>query len=163
MNAEHDTSTIAPRGAYRPAAGGHVIISFAREWHADEALRALVELGFAREIVHQVNDPALIATIAQDLTTHGLRNESWLVRAQLDFAERGHHWLVVRAHNDGRAFQISDCVTSCGATSVQYYGNLVVEELLDRPAWPPTGNTLRAQAQTAEDAGFDGDPSAAEF
>lgn len=163
MNAEHDTSTTAPHGAYQPVTGGHVIISFAREWHADEALRALVELGFAREIVHQGSDPALIASIAQDLTTHSLRNESWLAHAQLDFAGRGRHWLVLRTGSDGRAFQIADCVTSCGATSVQYYGNLVVDELLNRPAWPPTADSLRAQRRMAERVGLGGDPQAAEF
>ena len=130
MNVAKDTSTGTPQGAVNSAAGGHAIVSFAREWQADEALRALVELGFGREIVHQGNDPAVIATIAQDLTSHGLRNATWVERAQLEFAERGRYWLVLRTRSDGRAFQIADCVTSCGATSVQYYGNMIVEELL---------------------------------
>ena len=163
MNAAQDTSTKAPEGATNSVAGGHAIVSFAREWQADEALRALVELGFGREIVHQGNDPAVVATIAQDLTSHGLCNASWLERAQLDFAERGRCWLVLRTGSDGRAFQIADCVTSCGATSVQYYGNLIVEELLpERPA-PKPRKSLHPQAQRAESTASVSDASVNEF
>lgn len=149
MTIAEDTSTSVLPDSTKAASGGHAIVSFARGWQADEAIRALVELGFGREIVHQSDDPSVIAAIAEDLTCQGLSNESWLARAQLDFAERGRHWLVLRTHSDGRAFQIAECVTSCGATSVQYYGNLVVEELLTKPAPRDLADRLPSQVPRA--------------
>lgn len=158
MKARKESSIAEAHRVFKPVAMGYVIVSFAREWQLDEGLRALVELGFGREIMHRGDDPLVVATIAQDLTSVGLRNESWLTDAERDFAQRGTCWLVIRAQSDGRAFQIADCLTSCGATSVQYYGNLVVEELLDKAGGPatgkvaPTGVQARGRAEPANDA-----------
>ncbi|MEO8122555.1 MAG: hypothetical protein ABI633_00735 [Burkholderiales bacterium] len=162
MNAKQDSSTIAARGDFKPVALGHVIVSFARQWQLDEGLLALVELGFGREVMHRTDDPAMIATIAQDLTSLSLRNETWLTQAQRDFARRGHCWLVLRTQSDGRAFQMADCVISCGATSVQYYGNMIVEELLDKPSIAPPRQALRAQLKREKHGESANDPSATE-
>ncbi len=160
MTIAEDTSTSVLPGSTKAAFGGHAIVSFARAWQADEAMRALVELGFGREIVHQGDDPSVIAAIAEDFTSHGLSNASWLARAQLEFAERGRHWLVLRTHSDGRAFQIAECVTSCGATSVQYYGNLVVEELLTKPSPRAEADRPHSQVPRADGAASVSDASA---
>lgn len=112
----------------------HVVISFANRERALRAMKALVKLSFSAHDVRYYSDRDMLERIDLELAAAGpqtnIGQELTLVRAQRKLAELGFHWLVVRARNDGRAYQIADCVREFGAERAQYYGRCMIEELI---------------------------------
>jgi hypothetical protein len=112
----------------------HVVISFPSRAHAVRAMDALDEVTFSIHDVRYYSDLDMLERIDQELAVVGAQTnigeELELVRAQRKLAELGFHWLVVRARNDGRAYQIADRVREFGAERAQYYGRCMIEELI---------------------------------
>jgi hypothetical protein len=114
---------------------GHVVLSFPTAMQAARAARALAGIGLngddvrrlsARQMQEQLDDAL---ERAGPLAWHG---EEFVVAHDHRLrAGRGCHWLVVRASNDGRAWQVTDCVRLLGAATSRYYSHRVVQELLD--------------------------------
>ncbi len=120
-------------GVFKPV--GHVVVSFPNQEQAVKGVRALAEIGLVREDVHYLSDRQMVEQIDRDLADvsalASIGQEVNLARAQRDLAERGYHWLVVRARNDGRAAQIADCLKPIGAERAQHYGRFIIEELIE--------------------------------
>ncbi len=114
---------------------GHVVIRFPSGDMAHAAVRALASIAFDKEVVQHLSGDEILGYLDQDATaadtpstTH---HEISQARGQRGLAAHDYHWLVVRARNDGRAFQIADCVRPCGAERAQYFGASRVQELIN--------------------------------
>lgn len=120
-------------GVFKPI--GHVVISFPDAASADAAAGALERLGVRGvDDVHRYTDRQMLAQIDRDLQRASplasIGQEVNLIKAHRERAERGYHWLVVRA--DGElARRVAECARSHGAERAQHYGHLVIEELID--------------------------------
>lgn len=130
MNIQEPTSF----GVYKPV--GHLVISFPDQQSADAAYQALGELGLATgELIHRYTDRQMLQQIEQDLqrasALASVGQEMNLVKAHRDLAQRGHHWLVVRVHDDEQASVIVSCVRPFHAQTAQHYGRFVIEELIE--------------------------------
>ena len=120
-------------GAFKPV--GHVIVSFPTQSDMQGALSALLTSGFAndevivyspdqmkRQAETDIEHAGMLASIGQDLN---------LMKANLDLAERGHSFLVVRATTDEHAQQVADIARRFNATRAQKYGSFLIEELIE--------------------------------
>ncbi|MFA7503514.1 MAG: hypothetical protein WCZ28_02320 [Burkholderiaceae bacterium] len=132
-------------GVFKPV--GHVVVSFPPDVPLDRVVSDLRPLGVdmtrysAREMCEQIDRDleraGFLANIGQELN---------LVKAHRALAEEGYNWLVVRAGDNAQAQDIASIVDRHGAERAQYYGRLIVEELLQhggsskqRPESPHAG------------------------
>lgn len=126
-------------GVFKPV--GHVVVSFPGAAQADAAVQALQALGIGGADVRRYTDDEMLRQIDRDLDRASplaaIGQEINLVRAQRVLAERGYHFLVVRAADDGQAARIADAARDAGAERAQHYGRFVVEELIERPGSLP--------------------------
>lgn len=133
-NAEHHSF-----GVFKPV--GHVVISFPNGESAQRAISALSAIGIDGDEVRHLDDQEMRRRLEKEIAAASplakVGQELNLAQAQLELAERGYHWLVVRAKSDGRAFQIADCVKPCQAERAQYYGHFVIEELIEHATDTP--------------------------
>ncbi|EWS56052.1 hypothetical protein [Methylibium sp. T29] len=53
------------------------------------------------------------------------------MKAHRALAERGYHWLVVRAPSDDQARRVASVARRFNAERAQKYGRLIVEELIE--------------------------------
>jgi hypothetical protein len=122
-------------GVFKPV--GHVVISLPDAQRADDASRAIAALGLAPEAVHRFTDREMLARIDEDLrhasAAAAIGQELNLVKAHRALAERGYHWLVVRAADGAQARRIAEAAQRCGAERAQHYGRFIIEELIERP------------------------------
>jgi len=92
----------------------------------------------------------MCAQIDRDLERAGflanIGQELNLVKAHRALAEEGYNWLVVRARDHGQASDVAAICDRAGAERAQYYGHLIVEELIQhggsrkqRPESPHAG------------------------
>jgi hypothetical protein len=146
-------------GVFKPV--GHVVISFPHAEQAAAASQALAGMGLGADAVRPYTDQQMIAQIDRDLAQASplasIGQEMNLVRAHRELAERGYHWLVVRAHDDEQAAQIAQLAQDHGAERAQHYGRFIIEELIDRPGdLPQVGESpdrgLDAQTPSGEEA-----------
>jgi len=113
---------------------GHVIVSFPPQAELRGALAALVDAGFsnddvivfsAEQMTRQarldIANAGMLASIGQDLN---------LMKADLERAERGCSFLVVRAGDDDKAAVVAGIARRFNASRAQKYGLLLIEELL---------------------------------
>ena len=116
---------------------GHVVISFPSEQDLLAAREALGGIGVsdtamttytADEMVHQaegdIDRATSVANIGQELN---------LVKAHLELARLGYHFLVVRARDSDAAARVAEAVRPHNAERAQLYGAFVIEELIDHP------------------------------
>lgn len=155
MDREDNTSF----GVFKPV--GHVVISLPDAQCADEAAQAIAGQGIAGDAVHRFSDREMVARIEHDMKhaspIAAIGQELNLVRAHRELADRGYHFLVVRAENDEQAAQIAAAAERCGAERAQHYGHFIIEELIERPGnLPQVGESpdrgLDAQTPTGEEA-----------
>lgn len=132
-------------GLVNPA--GHVVLSFPTALQAARAARALAGIGLDGRSVQRLSDRQMCERLDDELgrvpALAALCAEIAFARDHRRRAERGCHWLVVRASNDGRACQVADCVRTIGAATARYYSHVVVQELFDALAAPSDADAGR--------------------
>ena len=74
-----------------------------------------------------------------------------LLRSHGELAERGYHFLVVKAKDDAQAREIAEISRRNRAERAQYYGHFIIEELLE-----PEGG--RPQVAESPHRGLDAHP-----
>jgi hypothetical protein len=120
-------------GVFKPV--GHVVISFPEAKDMQGAADALAKAGFGSGEVVRYTAQEMLAQIDKDLENASLLasigQEMNLVKAHRALAEKGFHWLVVKASEDERARQAADIVRPFRAERAQKYGRLVIEELIE--------------------------------
>ena len=129
MQQDHPTSF----GVFKPV--GHVVISFPTAEQAGAAHQALQHLGVAADAIRPYTDSQMLNQIDEDLARASplaaVGQELNLVKAHRVLAERGYHWLVVRASDDQEAVRVADCARPFGAEHAQQYGNFIIVELIE--------------------------------
>jgi hypothetical protein len=121
-------------GVFKPV--GHVVISFPTQDCADQAADALAGAGIeGDDTIRRYTDREMLAQIDRDLQQASplaaIGQELNLVMAHRELAERGYHWLVVRADDDEQAVEIADAARPFGAERAQHYGHFLIEELIE--------------------------------
>jgi hypothetical protein len=122
-------------GVFKPV--GHVVVSFASRQDLADATQALRGIGLddaalttytpeemQRQARADVQRAAGLATIGQELN---------LVKAHLVLAEHGYHFLVVQVGDDKRARRVADTAKAFHAERAQWYGRMIIEELIEHP------------------------------
>jgi DICT domain-containing protein len=138
-------------GVFKPR--GHVVVVFATDANAHDAISALLNSGFAshdlrfytpEQMKQQADDDiahaGFLATVGQELN---------LVKAHRDLAEKGCSFLVVRAEGDEATRQVARVARRFNAERAQKYGRFIVEELI------PVGDTPKQQVYETPSAGLD--------
>jgi hypothetical protein len=123
-------------GVFKPE--GHTVISFPSAEQADDAVKALSDLGLeGDEAVRRYTDRQMLSQIEHDLQRASplasVGQEMNLVLAHKALAERGYHWLVVKTPDDPLARRVADAVKPLGAERAQLYGRFIIEELIEHP------------------------------
>jgi len=118
-------------GVFKPV--GHVVVSLPPEVDIEPVANDLESLGVD---VARYSAEEMCVQIDQDLERAGflanIGQELNLVKAHRVLAEEGYNWLVVRARDHDQATEIAGIVERQGAERAQYYGHLIVEELIQR-------------------------------
>ncbi len=121
-------------GVFKPV--DHVVISVPDATSAERAAQAIGGVGVPLGAIRRFTDKEMIAQIDQDMQRASplasLGQEMNLIRAHLELAQRGFHWLVVRAESDEQARALAAAAEGCGAERAQHYGRFIIEELIDR-------------------------------
>lgn len=129
MKREHEKSF----GVFKPV--GHVVISLPSAEQAAGARRALSEMGIPADDLRYYTDREMLAQIEVDVAQASplasIGQELNLVLAHKALAERGYHWLIVKADTDELAVQVANCVRPFGAERAQQYGNFIIVELIE--------------------------------
>lgn len=137
-------------GVFKPV--GHVVISLPDAAAADRLATALGSLGVAADGVHRYTPQEMLRQIDRDVARASpiaaIGQEMNLILAHRVLAERGFHWLIVRAANDEQAQRIARAAEEEGAERAQHYGHFIIEELIE----PATGET---QVAESPDRGLD--------
>ncbi|MBI3367353.1 MAG: hypothetical protein HY021_02525 [Burkholderiales bacterium] len=150
MTAESKSDAQHSFGVFKPV--GHVVVSFPSAQQMDEAARALSGLSLPTDAVRRFSDREMLAQIDADLqrasALAGIGQELNLVKAHRALAERGYHWLVIRAETDLLGRKIAALMRSLGAERAQLYGRFIIEELIPR-------RSDQAQVSESPDRGLD--------
>ena len=146
----HDPKHPRSFGVFKPT--GHVVISFPSAAHAETAAQQLHAIGLSDDAVLHYTDTEMLRQIDADRqhasVLASVGQELNLVLAHRALAERGYHWLVVRAAADALARRVADIARSCGAERAQAYGRFLIEELIQR-------DSDMAQVGESADRGLD--------
>ncbi len=121
-------------GVFKPV--DHVVISVPDAQSAQRAADAIGQAGVQSDAIHRFTDREMITQIDQDMQQASplasIGQEMNLIKAHRELAERGFHWLVVRAEDDDQARAIAAAAERCGAERAQHYGRFIIEELIER-------------------------------
>ena len=135
-------------GVFKPT--GHIVVSLPDAGAADAAAAALAQIGVASSDIQRLTDREMLVRIDDDMQNASplasVGQEMNLIKAHRALAERGYHWLVVRAN--GRDGEIAECVQQHGAERAQSYGRFIIEELI-------TPADEQAQVGESPDRGLD--------
>lgn len=147
-------------GVFKPV--GHVVISFPSAEQADAAAQEIGGMGLGDDAVTRFSDREMQAQIDEDLQRAGALakvGQEWnLVRAQRELAERGYHFLVVRAPADADAVRVAEAARRAGAERAQSYGRFIIEELIERPdALPQVGESPARGLDAQTPSGTEGE------
>jgi len=119
-------------GALNPV--GHVVLAFANEAIANDALADLLQAGFTDQDILTYTSaelfPNLDDMIRQASGAAGFGYEINLMRRYLTLAGEGAGWLVVYASEDDQLAKITQIAKRFGARSAARYGRLVNEDLV---------------------------------
>lgn len=113
---------------------GRVIVSFPLQADMQGALSALFDAGFANDDVIAYSAEQMARQARLDIANAGMlasigQNLN-LMKADLERAERGCSFLVVRAAMDDKAAVVTGIARRFNASRAQKYGLLLIEELL---------------------------------
>ncbi|WP_431103834.1 hypothetical protein [Roseateles noduli] len=126
-------------GVYKPV--DHLVISFPGAADAGQARAALSAHGIADADLHAITDREMIELVERDLKRASplaaIGQEINLLRSQGELAERGYHFLVVKARDDAQAREIAEIARRNHAERAQYYGHFIIEEMLEPEAGRP--------------------------
>lgn len=126
---DHPTSF----GVFKPV--GHVVVSFPEANDMQGAADALAQAGFGGSDVARYTPQEVLAQIDEDLANASvlasIGQEMNLVKAHRALAEKGFHFLVVKASADDEARRVADVVRPFNAERAQKYGRLIIEELIE--------------------------------
>lgn len=140
-------------GVYKPV--DHVVLSFPGGEDAGNARAELGPLGIAEDDIHAFTDQQMIAQVAEDLKQASplaaIGQEINLLRSHGELAERGAHFLVVKAKDDEQARAIAALAKRHHAQRAQHYGHFIIEELIE-----PEGG--RPQVAESPHRGLDAHP-----
>ena len=130
---KHDPPRV--NGVFMPT--GHVVISFPTPDDMAVAMRDLRERGLGEEAMttytaqemqdqsrRDLEGATALASLGQDLN---------LVKAHLELAEAGYHFLVVEAGDDGLLEDVKQAARAHRAERAQSYGRFTIEELIEPP------------------------------
>ena len=140
-------------GVHKPV--DHLVISFPGAAEAGQARAALAAHGIAEADLHAVDDREMVKLVERDLRhaspLAAIGQEINLLRSHGELAERGYHFLVVKAKDDAQAHEIAEIARRNRAERAQYYGHFIIEELLE-----PEGG--RPQVAESPHRGLDAHP-----
>ena len=140
-------------GVHKPV--DHLVISFPGAAEAGQARAALAAHGIAEGDLHAVDDREMVKLVERDLRNASplaaIGQEINLLRSHGELAERGYHFLVVKAKDDAQAREIAEIARRNRAERAQYYGHFIIEELLE-----PEGG--RPQVAESPHRGLDAHP-----
>ncbi|OWQ92191.1 hypothetical protein CDN99_07575 [Roseateles aquatilis] len=126
---DHPTSF----GVHKPV--DHLVISFPTAAEAGQARAAFSALGIAEADLHAFTDREMVDRVAEDLKRASplasIGQEVNLLRSHGELAERGYHFLVVKAKNDDHAREIAEIARRNHAERAQYYGHFIIEAMLE--------------------------------
>jgi hypothetical protein len=146
-------------GVFKPV--DHVVISFPSGEQASAAEQALAKIGLQGvPSVRRLSDREMLAQIDHDLqkasSLAAVGQEVNLVKSHRALAERGYHWLVVRAPRREEALQVAQTARAHGAERAQHYGNFIIEEMIDPGTRPQVAESpdrgLDAQTPSGQEA-----------
>jgi len=119
-------------GVFKPV--GHVVVSFPPDTDLGEVARALSEAGFKEPDVRRYGPREMVEQADRDMAEAtplaSLGQELNLVKAHRALAEQGYGFLVVHAPKDEQAARVAEVVRRFGAERAQYYGRMIIEELI---------------------------------
>jgi hypothetical protein len=120
-------------GVFKPV--GHVVLAFPPGADVDGAVDSLRETGFMGRDVVRYTPAQMMAQVEDDIAhaspLSSLGQELNLVKAHRALAERGYGFLVVHAPKDEQAARVAAVADRFGAERAQYYGRLMIEELIE--------------------------------
>jgi len=120
-------------GVHKPV--DHLVISFPGAAEAGQARAALSAHGLADADLHAIGDREMVEFVERDLKRASplaaIGQEINLLRSHGELAERGYHFLVVKAKNDEQAREIAEIARRNRAERAQYYGHFIIEEMLE--------------------------------
>jgi len=120
-------------GVYKPV--DHLVISFPTRDDAQAALESLRQLPLEDADIHVYSDTDMVAQVAHDLKNASpiaaIGQEVNLLRSHGELAERGYHFLVVKARDDAAARRIAETARQHHAERAQYYGHFIIEEMIE--------------------------------
>jgi hypothetical protein len=128
---KHDPPT--SHGVFKPV--GHVVISFPAAHDQAQATQALHALGLGADDITPYSADEMSRQVEGDLqratALASIGQELNLVKAQGELAALGYHFLVVRVEDDDLARRVAEAVRPAHAERAQYYGNFIIEELIE--------------------------------
>jgi hypothetical protein len=140
-DSDADSGDDSPGSDVRPTSFGvhkpvdHLVISFPSAAEASQARAALSAHGIADADLHAIGDREMVELVARDLKNASplaaIGQEINLLRSHGELAERGYHFLVVKAKNDEQAREIAEIARRNRAERAQYYGHFIIEEMLE--------------------------------
>jgi hypothetical protein len=114
-------------GAFEPA--GHGVIAFPSASQAHAAAQALAALGLWGDAVHHWSDRDMLAQIEREAraagSAAGAGSAPGPMQAHRPQAERGCHWLIVKASDTVSAAQVAACVKPFGGQWAEPAGGSV--------------------------------------
>jgi hypothetical protein len=120
-------------GVFKPV--GHVVISFPSAQDQQQAAHALRAMGLADDDITPYSAAEMKNQVDTDLqratALASMGQELNLIKAQGELASLGYHFLIVHATDDELARRVAGTVRPFGAERAQYYGNFVIEELIE--------------------------------
>lgn len=126
-------------GVFMPT--NHVVISFPTAAHMAAAQQDIHGLGIAADAITTYTAQEMQAQAQADLENAtalaSLGQDLNLVKAHLELARAGHHFLVVEAADDALAQQVAQTARSHRAERAQHYGRFTIEELIAQPGDMP--------------------------
>jgi hypothetical protein len=129
---KHDPPT--SNGVFMPV--GHVVISFASAQAMSAALADMRRLALGDEAITTYTAQEMQAQAQGDIERAtglaSLGQDLNLVKAQLELANAGYHFLVVEADDDDVVEQVAQIAREHGAERAQSYGRFAIEELIDK-------------------------------
>lgn len=128
------TDPPASMGVFKPV--GHVVISFPTADQAQGAASGLASLTIPATDITRYTPEQMVLQVDRDIANASplasIGQELNLVKAHRALAERGYHFLVVRASDDDLARQVAAVAKHNGAERAQQYGRFVIEELIEQ-------------------------------
>lgn len=122
-------------GVFKPV--GHTVIAFRSSADAQNAVMALIALGFADDALVRYSAPEMLAQVDAQVQSAsplaGFGQELSLAKAHRAMAQAGCSFLVVHTPEDVQAEQVAALARSMKAVAAQRYGLLVIEEVIEVP------------------------------